>query len=264
MLSRARRSRSPIAFIAVCLSGVVCGRRCRLTGVFRLYAGRPASRWSPVAGRGRLDGVPAGLAAQPCPAMRSNSLPSMSANVVQRNFVPWMSLSLRAPRLSRRSVSASKVSLMRSRWRRFLTTFASGTRWKVRRGPLMVWSPGSRTALSVVASAPTCRPRTARPRTGPAWRRRCSRRRCRTGCWPWSVSPFQLFAVLMAVRPLVNEGGGVVQAEWAGGGDAFGAQDRVGQLLTDLGVGVGGEEVGGGVDVDHGHSRAPICEMSFV
>jgi len=68
----------------------------------------------------------------------------------------------------------------------------------------------------------------------------------------------------MAVRPLVNEGGGVVQAEWAGGGDAFGAQDRVGQLLTDLGVGVGGEEVGGGVDVDHGHGRAPICEMSFV
>jgi hypothetical protein len=43
------------------------------------------------------------------PAIRSNSLPSMSAKVVQRDLPDCWSQSLRAPRLSRRSLSLSKV-----------------------------------------------------------------------------------------------------------------------------------------------------------
>jgi len=43
------------------------------------------------------------------PAIRSNSLPSISAKVVQRDLSRWTSRSLWAPRLSRRSVSASRT-----------------------------------------------------------------------------------------------------------------------------------------------------------
>jgi len=60
------------------------------------------------------------------PAIRSNSWRSISAKVVQRDLSRCRSQGLWAPRLSRRSVSASKVPLMRSRCRRFLTVFGSG------------------------------------------------------------------------------------------------------------------------------------------
>src|SRR5580700_6528536 len=85
----------------------------------------------------------------------------MSAKVVQRNSSRWTSRSLRAPRLSSRSVSVSKVSLMTSRCRRFLTVFGSGTLLNVIRGPLASPSPGSRTACSEVESSATLRPRTS-------------------------------------------------------------------------------------------------------
>jgi non-heme chloroperoxidase len=92
-------------------------------------------------------------------AIRSNSLPSMSAKVVHRDLSRWTSRSLSAPKLSRRSVSASKVSLTTSRCRRFLTVFGSGTLLNTMRGPLV--SPGSRTACSEVGSSATGRPRTS-------------------------------------------------------------------------------------------------------
>ena len=69
--------------------------------------------------------------------------------------------SLWAPRLSRRSVSASKVSLMTSRCRRFLTVFGSGTLLNVIRGPLASPSARSRTACSEVESPATWRPKTS-------------------------------------------------------------------------------------------------------
>ncbi len=55
------------------------------------------------------------------PAIRSNSLPSISAKVVQRDLSRCRSRSLWAPRLSRRPVSASKdhliwVEQLRSIW----------------------------------------------------------------------------------------------------------------------------------------------------
>src|SRR5260370_41767970 len=61
------------------------------------------------------------------PAMRSNSFPSGSANVVQRKE-PLVTSRIRdAPSATSRCDSASKVLLMRSRWSRFFIDFGSGT-----------------------------------------------------------------------------------------------------------------------------------------
>src|SRR3982074_1092391 len=88
--------------------------------------------------------------------MRSNSLPSGSANVVQR-AEPWLPPRIGdAPSAASRCDSASTVLLMRARCSRFFTDFGSGTWWKLSRG---VVPSGSSVANSVVAPGEISRPR---------------------------------------------------------------------------------------------------------
>lgn len=55
-----------------------------------------------------------------------NSFPSGSANTVQ-GCSPWPTSARRAPRANKRSTSTSLSSGRKSRWRRFLIVFSSGT-----------------------------------------------------------------------------------------------------------------------------------------
>jgi hypothetical protein len=55
----------------------------------------------------------------------------------------------------------------------------------------------------------------------------------------------------------MDERGRVVEMERPGCEDTLGAEDGVREFVAELFVGAGGEEIGRGVDIDHGHAIAP-------